>query len=138
MAKLTRRAVLRGSTTALGLAAMPLSGSSAASNDAVLLDLEAQWLAARHASHEAHARFVATNLDDAAEASEHHAAAMHGLEQKIKETSAATVVGLAVKLRVAATMVTDGGQKADEELESDQQMTVAALQDAERLARGEG
>ena len=138
MAKLTRRAVLRGSTTALGLAAMPVGGASAAGSDVVLLDLEAQWLAAKHASDEAHTRFMATNLNEAGEASDHHAAAMHGLEQRIKETSAATVVGLAVKLRVAATMVTDGGQKADEELESDQQMTVAALQDAERLARGEG
>ena len=138
MAKLTRRAVLCGSTTALGLAAMPAGSSVVIGNDAVLLNLEAQWLAARHASDEAHARFMATNLDEAGEASDRHAAAMHGLEQRIKGTSAATILGLAVKLRLAAAMATDGGQKADEELESHQQMTVAALQDAERLAGGEG
>ena len=138
MAKLTRRAVLSGSTTALGLAVMPAGRSSAGGNDAVLLDLEAQWLAARHASDEAHVRFIATNLDEAGEASDRHAAAMHSLEQTIKGTSAATVVGLAVKLRLAAAMAADGGQKADEQLESHEQMTVAALQDAERLARGEG
>ena len=138
MAKLTRRAVLCGSTTALGLAAMPTGGSSAVGNDAALLDLEAQWLAAKRASDQAHARFVATNLDEAGEASDRHAAAMLGLEQKIQRTPAATVGGLAVKLRLAAAMATDGGQKAGEELESHQQMTVAALQDAERLTRGEG
>ena len=138
MAKLTRRAVLRGSTTALGLAVMPVSGSSGAGNDAVLLDLEAQWLAARQASDEAQARFMAKNLDEAGEASDRYAAAMHGLEQRIKGISAATNVGLAVKLRLAAAMVTDSGKKADEELESDQQMTLAALRDAERLAGGEG
>jgi hypothetical protein len=137
MAKVTRRVVLRGSTTALGLVAMPVGGSSAAGNDAVLLDLEAQWLAAKHASDEAHARFIATMLDEAGEASDRYAAAMHSLEQKIKGTSAATTVGLAVKLRLAAAMATDGEQKADEELESHQQMTVAALHDAERLAKGE-
>src|SRR5689334_5070978 len=97
MTKLTRRAVLCGSTTVLGLAAMP-AGSSAVGNDAVLLDLEAQWLAARHASDEAHARFSATNLDEAGEASDRYAAAMDSLEQTIKGTSAVTVVGLAVKL----------------------------------------
>jgi len=137
MPKLTRRAVLRGSTTALGLAAMPVGGASAAASDDVLLDLEAQWLAAKRASDEAQARFIATNLNEAGEASERYAVVMHGLEQRIKETSAATVVGLAVKLRLAATIVTDG-QKAGAELERDQQMTVAALQDAERLAGGEG
>jgi|SRR5882672_7552410 len=138
MGKLTRRSVLRGSTIALGLAATPVGGASAAGSDAVLLDLEAQWLAAKHASDQAHTRFMTTNLNEAGEASDHHAAAMHGLEQRIKETSAATVVGLAVKLRLAASMVTQGRQKADEELERDQQMTVAALQDAERLAGGVG
>ena len=143
MAKLTRRAVLCGSTTALGLAALPASGSSAAGNDAVLLDLEAQWLAAKRASDGAQSRFMATNLNEAGlneagEASDRYAAAMHSLEQRIKGTSAATNVGLAVKLRLAAAMVTDSGQKADEELESDEQMTLSALRDAERLAGGEG
>ena len=148
MAKLTRRAVLCGSTTALGLAALPASGASAAGNDAVLLDLEAQWLAAKQASDGAQSRFMATNLNEAGlneaglneagEASDRYAAAMHSLEQRIKGTSAATNVGLAVKLRLAAAMVTDSGQKADEELESDEQMTLSALRDAERLAGGEG
>ncbi len=137
MAKLTRRTVLRGSTAALGLAAIPMGGSSAAGSDALLLDLEARWLAARQASDEAHARFMATTLGEAAEASDRHAAAMHGLEQRIKEASAATIVGVAVKLRLAAALATAGGRKADEELESDQQMTLAALRDAQRLAGGQ-
>ncbi len=130
MAKLTRRTVLRGSTAALGLAAIPMGGSSAAGSDALLLDLEARWLAARQASDEAHARFMATTLGEAAEASDRHAAAMHGLEQRIKEASAATIVGV-------AALATAGGRKADEELESDQQMTLAALRDAQRLAGGQ-
>src|SRR5690242_1762103 len=98
---------------------MSVDGSSPSGNHAVLLDLEAQWLAARRASNEAHARFIATGLEEAGDISDGHAAAMFGLEQKIKETPATTVAGLAVKLRVAATIATDGWQKADDELECD-------------------
>ena len=137
MGKLARRAVLHGSSARLAAIAMPADGSSPSGSHAVLLDLEAQWLAARRASDEEHARFVATGLEGAGEASNDHAAAMFGLEQRIKETPATTVAGLVVKLRVAATIATHGWQKADDELESDLQITLAALRDAERLVASE-
>jgi len=71
---------------------------------------------------------------DARQESDRHGGVVCDVEGEIMDTPASTIVGVAIKLRVAASMITLNGKKAVDDLEWAEQITLAAVRDAERLA----
>jgi hypothetical protein len=135
MQKLSRRAMLCGSSVAAVVLAVPGVASAAVSDDAELLRLEAE-LAANEVEYDK-ADDERVEANKAGLPDDHLWAAMDrigdrggAIQDAIIATPARSGIGIAVKLRLALRL----GGNLEENYDHQDLITLSALRDAERLA----